>query len=155
MNNIRQNTRYRGFSLIELMVVILIIGILSSIGLPQFKDYTVRAKVMELVTLAQPAKLAVSEALITGGLGIAPQLDNAKLGLDVIKDKDKIKELSVAKSIITIVGNSTALGIDEQKTLKIVLTPQDDNGMITWKCGVEPLDLKKYVPENCRNAVAK
>lgn len=142
-----------GFSLVELMIVIAIIGVLSSIAIPTYRDHTIRAKVMELIAIAQPAKLAVTETLLSG----VPkaQIDNAKVGLEVIQNRGKIKELSIAGSIITIIGESQKLDIDESKTLKIVFKPDiDEMGIIIWSCGVEPNEFKKYVPESCRNAMS-
>ena len=146
-----QQCKQPGFSLIELMIVILIIGLLSSFAIPHYNDYVVRAKITELMMAAQSAKLAVAEALITGTA--KDQIDNAKIGFPVINNKDKIKDLIISKGVVSITGNSGLLGIDPQKTLKIVLIPEDSNGFISWKCSVDPIELKKYVPENCRNAV--
>ena len=137
-----------GFSLVELMVVVVIIGVLGSLAIPTYKDYVTRAKVTELLALAQPAKLAVTEAIMSGTP--QEQIDNLKLGLEKIENKGKVKELSVANGIVSITGDSKALDIPENKTLKILLTPKSEGTLITWACSAEPADLKKYTPSNCR-----
>jgi type IV pilus assembly protein PilA len=137
-----------GFSLLELMVVMAIIGILGTLCIPTYRDYIVRAKVSELLTLAQPTRLAVTESLMSGGT--SAQLDNAKLGIPKLENKGKIKELSVAAGVISITANSKEIGLEENKAFKIILTPIYEDMLINWKCSVEPADLKKYAPENCR-----
>lgn len=132
----------KGFSLIELMIVVGIITILGMLAIPSYQDYVIRAKVVNILAMAQPAKLSVSEAIIAGQTAtVEPMLD-----------QDSIKEMVVAKNIITITANSEKLGITpKEKVLKIILTPTSNaQQMIHWKCTTEPNDLKKYVPAECR-----
>lgn len=139
----------KGFSLIELMVVIVIIGILGSVAVPAYKDYMIRAKVTEFFTFAQPTKLAVTEALMSG---TAPdKIDNTTLGLGDIKDSKNISSIAVKDAIITITGNAKVLGLPENQVFTIALTPtQSENGMISWGC-TTAAETKKYVPTNCRD----
>ena len=142
----------QGFTLIELMIVVAIIGILAAVALPAYQDYTVRAKVTEGLTLASSAKLAVAE--------------NASNG----------REFNSGWSAPTFNTNVTALAIDQTAGLititygaasangTIILTPQSNGaalagtasastvpagGSINWTCTSGSV-VAKYRPAQCR-----
>lgn len=132
----------RGFSLIELMIVVVVIAVLGTLAIPAYQEYVIRAKVTHLFTMAQPAKLAIAEAVIAGSAASVERITN----------QDVIKDLSVTENTITITGDSEKLGIQPRdKILKITLTPDTrHSNLIIWKCNVEPVELKKYTPADCR-----
>lgn len=130
----------KGFSLVELMVVITITGVLTAVAVPAYQDYVVRAKVSNMLTMAEATKLAVAESIIAG---TTPEYDK-------IANQDAVKEISVKDNVITITGDHKKIGL--KKEINLTLTPNTDNpGMILWKCKVNAEDLKKYVPPECRN----
>lgn len=133
--------RMHGFSMVELMIVMVIIGVLSSVAIPAYQDYVIRAKVMNLLTLAQPIKLSVTEALLEG----------TEAKIEKISNLDAAKEISVSGNVITIIGDPQKLSASlKDKALKLTLTPTADQERITWKCVVDPGEFKKYVPSECR-----
>lgn len=142
----------QGFSLIELMVVVIILGILGSIAIPTYQDYVVRAKVTELLAIAQPAKLAVTEEMMFGTP--AEQITNEKLNIERIVNQGKIQEMSILAGVIKIVGNSQELDIPAGKQFQISLTPRSLNGIIQWSCKTDPVEFNKYSPANCRGEAA-
>ncbi|VEJ21963.1 pilin [Neisseria animaloris] len=145
----------KGFTLIELMIVVAIIGILASIALPAYQDYTARAQVSEALTLADGQKTAVTEYYADKGelpenndkAGIAPATD--------IKGK-YVTSVTVSKGVITALLNSTGLA-DGIKGASVILTPTTNNGSVSWSCstaktggsGTDPLEAK-YIPAACR-----
>jgi type IV pilus assembly protein PilA len=124
----------KGFTLIELMIVVAIIGILAAIAIPAYSDYTIRAQVTEGINLAGAAKTAVSEAYSSAGSWPA---DNTAAGIGAATDiKGKyVTSVTVASGVITIMyGNQASAGKLSGKTL--TLTPgTSDNGDISWQCG--------------------
>ncbi|WP_150537246.1 pilin [Neisseria flavescens] len=145
----------KGFTLIELMIVIAILGILAVIALPAYQDYTIRAKVSEGLSLAEPAKLAVAEtATALNGLGSVKGItgtDKGNTGYSFPENgSEYVKTITIANGgTITVETRNT--GVAENKDPKFTLTPdqKDPESPITWTCkfsGGEP----KHVPANCR-----
>jgi type IV pilus assembly protein PilA len=123
----------KGFTLIELMIVVAIIGILAAIAIPAYQDYTVRAQVTEGLNLAAAAKTAVAESYASNQAWPA---NNAAAGLDVaanITGKYVVSETVGAGGQITMVYGKQATAING---LNLTLTPWTSlNRDISWQCG--------------------
>jgi len=135
----------QGFTLIELMIVVAIIGILAAIAIPAYSDYTERAKVSELVTLGSACKASVSEYYQAQGIFPA---NNAAAGCGTTSTA-KITSLTVSGGSATS-GTITVVSALTKATGNYVLvgTPTN-NDSVQWDCTTSDI-LDKYLPANCR-----
>jgi type IV pilus assembly protein PilA len=170
------NKMQKGFTLIELMIVVAIIGILAAIAIPAYQDYTIRAKVTEGLNLADSAKTAVAESFESGGLqGLTAAAASWNTSFAATK---YVSSITVANGAATFPGAITitynAGTITQLAGANVlVLTPNVANvaisgtssGNIDWACtsagnataGAQSLTfatggnvLTKYVPTNCK-----
>jgi type IV pilus assembly protein PilA len=133
----------QGFTLIELMIVVAIIGILAAVALPAYQDYTTRAKVSEVVIMASPAKLAVAET--TSSLGALASVTAANSGYAFPGATKYVSGVVITDGTGVVTSTSTVTNA----TGNIVLTPTDvGSGQLKWTCTTTI--TPKYVPAECR-----
>jgi len=141
----------QGFTLIELMIVVAIIGILAAVAIPAYQDYTIRAKITEAMSIASQAKTAVSEYYISQG---SMPADQATAGLDTAASyaTSVVQQMSYARTSATVgvitmdilaIGGDTVAGDD------FTLTGTGSSTGVTWVCAAGSIDAK-YLPSNCR-----
>ncbi|HFA5745823.1 TPA: pilin, partial [Neisseria gonorrhoeae] len=127
------NTLQKGFTLIELMIVIAIVGILAAVALPAYQDYTARAQVSEAILLAEGQKSAVTEYYLNNGEW--PK-DNTSAGVassSSIKGK-YVESVTVTNGVVTAKMASTGVNKEIQGK-KLSLWAKRENGSVKWFCG--------------------
>ncbi|HEZ5037443.1 TPA: pilin [Neisseria meningitidis] len=161
------NTLQKGFTLIELMIVIAIVGILAAVALPAYQDYTARAQVSEAILLAEGQKSAVTEYYLNHGewpknntsAGVASSATD-------IKGK-YVEKVEVKNGVVTATMLSTGVN-NEIKGKKLSLWAKRQDGSVKWFCGqpvtrtgtnsddvtadgTNKIDTK-HLPSTCRDA---
>lgn len=137
----------QGFTLIELMIVVAIIGILAAVAIPAYQDYTIRAKVSEGVGLAAAAKTSVSEFRLSNN---GWPSDNATAGISNTITSKYVSGVVVtngAAGEIVVTLNGTTVGTNGN----IEFDPTFNGSTVDWVCnGTGTTVLSKYLPANCR-----
>jgi len=137
----------QGFTLIELMIVVAIIGILAAIAIPAYQDYTIRSQVSEGLSLMGGAKNAVAD--FWAEKGTFPG-SNASAGVTAAASitGNYVTGVAVgANGVITATYGNDANAKIANDTLD--LTPNDAGGSVEWTCSSTSL-LDKYLPRSCR-----
>jgi len=143
-------TMQKGFTLIELMIVVAIIGILAAVALPAYQDYTVRAKVSEVILAGDPPKVAVAEWYQTKGA--MPSTASMAAGNDFTTASSTYVTSTAYAYTSDTVGVVTVLASASEskisgKTITFTGTGTG-NGVVNWVCGGN-IDAK-YKPASCK-----
>lgn len=138
----------QGFTLIELMIVVAIIGILAAIAIPAYQDYTIRAQVSEGLNLSGGAKAAVTEFYQDQGTFPA---DNTEAGIEAAANivGKYVTQVAVgAGGVISVTyGNDANTNI---ATEVLTMTPLDNDGSVSWTCAGTGNLVAKWLPAACR-----
>ncbi len=152
----------KGFTLIELMIVVAIIGILAAIALPAYQDYTIRAKVSEAILAGSTCRTAVTEAYQSASS--MPGANKFGCEQNSASNASKyVKSVTTTDDGVITVTTSTDASLGDAKSKTLVMTPQTAGGTAltaanvgqsvgSWKCGPggSAAIADKYLPASCR-----
>ena len=140
-------TKQSGFTLIELMIVVAIIGVLSAVAIPQYQNYVARAQVSEGFSLLGSGKMAVAEYYNENGSFPANNA-TARLGAANTIIGKYVGSVTVDAGKLTVAFNTTTAHSKLQGK-NFALTPKDNGGSISWTCSVGTVGVD-YLPNSCQ-----
>ncbi len=139
--------RQKGFTLIELMIIVAIIAILAAIAIPAYNDFTTRSKVSEGMSLASTAQLAIVEYFVLTGAWPENNLDAGLAEPDTITGEYVASVSVLENQVLVLFKDSAGTGLADHT---IRLQANDARGSIVWVCSSEDIDVQ-FLPQNCRS----
>jgi len=141
------NRKQRGFTLIELMIVVAIIGILAAIAIPSYQSHVIRSQVAEGLTLSSGAQTSVAEFIMQNGAWPA---DNTAAGLPVGTEirGDYTEQVTIEDNVIVILYGINAHADISGYT--VTLTAVDNDGSVSWSCASGGTIKRQHLPGACR-----
>jgi len=141
----------KGFTLIELMIVIAIVGILAAVALPAYQDYTVRAKLSEAIARGSEAKTSVTEYYSAKGVmpTATPPFNTGAAG--IVTDVDWIEDATNTGSIEITISATSVPQLTSSTNILAFTGEAGSSGVVEWKCGGTGTTVPpKYLPGSCK-----
>lgn len=135
----------KGFTLVELMIVIAIVSMLAALAIPAYQDYTVRSRVTEALVFSSILKQTISENYFSRGRYLSGSLDCQGIS-NISHSSNNISTISCDNSDSSIQIQTTA----KAGNVAIVLSPSASSQNITWSCSTTQISNFRYLPPECR-----